>query len=84
MGEAIKSGKTIDRLLVQKGLKDSAANKIIEDAKSRGIKIFFREKEALDRESREGRHQGFLAEITAFENPVNVPPQLTAPLPVGT
>ena len=66
MGEAIKSGKTIDRLLVQKGLKDSAANKIIEDAKSRGIKIFFREKEALDRESREGRHQGFLAEITDF------------------
>ncbi|WP_251548014.1 23S rRNA (guanosine(2251)-2'-O)-methyltransferase RlmB [Pumilibacter intestinalis] len=66
VGEAIKSGKTIDRLLVQKGLKDSAANKIIEDAKSRGIKIFFREKEALDRESREGRHQGFLAEITDF------------------
>lgn len=66
VGEAIKSGKTIDRLLIQKGLKDAAANRIIEDAKSRGIKIFFREKEALDRESREGRHQGFLAEITDF------------------
>lgn len=66
MGEAIRSGKTIDRLLVQKGLKDAAANRIIDDAKSRGIKIFFREKEALDRESAQGRHQGFVAEITDF------------------
>lgn len=66
VGEAIRAGKTIDRLLVQKGLKDAAANRIIDDAKSRGIKIFFREKEALDRESAQGRHQGFLAEITDF------------------
>ncbi len=66
VGEAIRAGKTIDRLLVQKGLKDTAANKIIDDAKSRGIKIFFRDKEALDRESVQGRHQGFLAEITDF------------------
>lgn len=67
VGEAIRSGKTIDRLLVQKGLRDAAANKIIEDAKSRGIKIFFRDKEALDRESVQKRHQGFLAEITDFD-----------------
>ena len=66
VGEAIASGKTIDRLLVQKGLKDAGANRIIEDAKRRGIKIFFREKEALDRESVSKRHQGFLAEITDF------------------
>ncbi|MDE6398943.1 MAG: 23S rRNA (guanosine(2251)-2'-O)-methyltransferase RlmB [Clostridiales bacterium] len=66
VAEAIRAGKTIDRLLVQKGLKDAAANKIIDDAKSRGIKIFFREKEALDRESAQKRHQGFLAEITDF------------------
>lgn len=66
VGEAIRAGKTIDRLLVQKGLKDSASNKLIDDAKSRGIKIFFREKEALDRESAQGRHQGFIAEITDF------------------
>lgn len=66
VGEAIAAGKTIDRLLVQKGLKDSGANRIIEDARSRGIKIFFREKEALDRESASKRHQGFIAEITDF------------------
>lgn len=66
VGEAIRAGKTIDRLLVQKGLRDAASNALIEDARSRGIKIFFREKEALDRESRQGRHQGFIAEITDF------------------
>ncbi len=67
VGEAIRSNKTIDRLLVQKGLKDTASNKIIDEAKSRGIKIFFREKEALDRESTQNRHQGFIAEITDFK-----------------
>ena len=60
--EAIRAGKTIDRLLVQKGVKDA----IIEDVKRRGIKIFFRDKEALDRESAQGKHQGFIAEITDF------------------
>ena len=60
--EAIRAGKTIDRLLVQKGVKDA----IIEDAKRRGIKIFFRDKEALDRESAQGKHQGFIAEVTDF------------------
>lgn len=64
--EAIKAGTTIDRLLVEKGLKDSGAQRIIDEANSRGIKIFFRDKTALDRESR-GRHQGFIAEVTDFK-----------------
>ena len=67
VNEAILGGKTIDRLIVEKGLKDASANKIIEAAKSRGIKIFFRDKVALDRESQNGKHQGFIAEITDFK-----------------
>ena len=67
VSEAIAAGTTIDRLLVEKGLKDVGANKLIESAKSRGIKIFFRDKIALDRESLQGRHQGFVAEITDFK-----------------
>ena len=66
VGEAIKSGTTIDRLLVEKGLKDAGAQKIIDAANARGIKIFFRDKTALDRESR-GKHQGFIAEVTDFK-----------------
>jgi len=67
VAEAIKAGTTIDRLIVEKGLKDASANKIIDAAKSRGIKIFFRDKIALDRESVTNRHQGFIAEVTDFK-----------------
>ncbi|MBR2967800.1 MAG: 23S rRNA (guanosine(2251)-2'-O)-methyltransferase RlmB [Clostridia bacterium] len=65
--EALKAGTTIDRLLVEKGLKDAGAQKIIDEAKSRGVKIFFRDKIALDRESATKRHQGFIAEVTDYK-----------------
>ena len=65
--EALKAGNTIDRLIVQNDLKDVGANRLIKQAKDRGIKIFFRDKQALDRESdSNARHQGFIAEITDF------------------
>lgn len=67
VSEAIKSGTTIDRLVIEKGLKDVQANKIIDDAKSRGIKIFFRDKVAMDRESVTNKHQGFIAHITDYK-----------------
>lgn len=38
--EALKSGSTIDRLIAARDLKDAGAQRIINDAKSRGIKIF--------------------------------------------
>lgn len=66
VAEAIKAGSTIDRLIVEKGLGDASAQKLIDEAKSRGIKIFFRDKIALDRESVTKRHQGFIAEITDY------------------
>jgi len=67
VSEAINSGTTIDRLIVERGLKDVGANKIIDSANSRGIKIFFRDKITLDRESVSKRHQGFIAEVTDFK-----------------
>lgn len=65
--EAIKAGQTIDRLVVAKDLKDAGAQKIINEAKSRGIKAFFYDKEVLDRESTGKKHQGFIAEVTDFK-----------------
>lgn len=67
VSEAIAAGTTIDRLVIEKGLKDASANKIIEAAQSRGIKIFFRDREDLDRESVSKRHQGFIADITDYK-----------------
>ena len=65
--EALKSGSTIDRLIAARDLKDAGAQRIINDAKSRGIKIFFYDKEVLDREAAGKKHQGFIAEITDFK-----------------
>jgi 23S rRNA (guanosine2251-2'-O)-methyltransferase len=67
VSEAIKSGKTIDRLVVSKDVKDAGGNKIIAEAKSRNIKIMFYDKAVLDRESETKRHQGFIAEITDYK-----------------
>lgn len=65
--EAIKSGKTIDRLVAARDQKDVGAQRIINEAKSRGIKVFFYDKQVLDRESDGERHQGFIAEVTDFK-----------------
>ncbi|MCL2598531.1 MAG: 23S rRNA (guanosine(2251)-2'-O)-methyltransferase RlmB [Firmicutes bacterium] len=65
--EALKAGTTIDRLVVAKGLSDPSSQRIIIEAKSRGVKIFFRDKDVLERESVTKKHQGFLAEITDYK-----------------
>ncbi len=65
--EAIKAGSTIDRLVASRDQKDAGAQRIINEAKSRGIKVFFYDKEVLDRESAGKKHQGFIAEVTDFK-----------------
>ena len=67
VAEAIKAGTTIDRLVAARDQKDAGAQRIINEAKSRGIKVFFYDKEVLDRESGGKRHQGFIAEVTDFK-----------------
>ena len=53
-------------MVVAKDADDAGAKRIIASALSRGIKIFYRDKEYLDREV-SGKHQGFIAEITDFK-----------------
>ena len=66
--EALRSGATIDRLLVKNGIKDAHGNRIIGEAKDRGVRVIFRDGAALDREVPRGaNHQGFVAEVTDFE-----------------
>ncbi|MBR6773353.1 MAG: 23S rRNA (guanosine(2251)-2'-O)-methyltransferase RlmB [Clostridia bacterium] len=67
VAEALAAGITIDRLVVRKGLRDAGAERLIADAKSRNIKIFFREKEIMDKECGGKRHQGFIAEVTDYK-----------------
>ncbi len=60
--EALKSGATIDTLLVEKGLN----HEIIALARKNKVKIQFVDKRVLDKNSPDGRHQGFVAETSEF------------------
>lgn len=67
VAEILKTDKTIDRLIVAKGLSDAGANRLINDARARGVRVTFYDREVLDRESATGKHQGFIAEVTDFK-----------------
>lgn len=62
VSEALKSGQTIDNLLVEK----NTNHEIIAKARKAKIKIQFVDKKTLDKISTTGKHQGFIAEVTDF------------------
>ena len=63
VSEAIKSGATIESLLVEKGTNHS----IVALARQNGIKVQFVERNVLDKISVTKKHQGFIAKVTSFE-----------------
>ena len=63
--ELLKSGRTIDKICVQKG--DKAAESLAMQAKAGGAKAVFCTKEDLDRLSPSKKHQGVIAYTTEFE-----------------
>lgn len=62
VNEAIRSGATIDTLLAEKGIN----HEILALARKNKVKIQFVDKKILDKNSPDGRHQGFIAEISDF------------------
>ncbi len=64
--ELINSTKTIDKVLVQNGMRDLESKKLIEAIKENGIKYVFCEKAVLDKESVTKKHQGFVAYASDF------------------
>lgn len=65
--EAFRSGKTIDKLYVQKGISDGPIQSILREAKKGDTILNFVDKERLDQMSEEGRHQGVIAHAAAYE-----------------
>ncbi|MFT4104278.1 MAG: 23S rRNA (guanosine(2251)-2'-O)-methyltransferase RlmB [Lacrimispora sp.] len=65
--EAFRSGKTIDKLYVQKGVQDGPIQSIVREAKKTDTIINFVERERLDQMSEEGHHQGVIAHAAAYE-----------------
>ncbi len=64
--ELLKSNKTIDKVLVQNGLRDEASKNLLKEIKDSGAKYVFCEKAVLDKESATKKHQGFLAYASDF------------------
>ena len=64
--EAFRSGRSIDKLFVQKGLKEGRIQTIIREARKQGTVIDFLPKERLDEMSSTGKHQGVIAYIAAY------------------
>ena len=65
--ESLKSGKPVDKLLVQEGAGEGSVNTILREAKKAGVVIEYVPKERLDAMSKTGRHQGVIASCAAYE-----------------
>lgn len=65
--EAIGSGHSINKLLVQEGQKDKSAQKILDLAKKEKILIQYVNKKKLDQISESENHQGFIAYVAPYQ-----------------
>ncbi len=65
--EAIASDKTVDKVIVQNGLRDEASRTLIKEIKESGVKFSFADKAVLDKMSSTKKHQGFIAVLSEFE-----------------
>ena len=62
--EALRTQKTIDKLLVQNGIEDK---EIVELAKQRGVKIQYCNRQVMDEQSVTKKHQGVILFASDFE-----------------
>ena len=67
VNEIIKTDKEIDKVLVDKALKDNASLRLISVLRNKQIKLQYVDKYVLDKESSERRHQGFIAFVSEYE-----------------
>ncbi len=65
--EALRSGKTLDKLYVQEGSGDEAVKRIVREAKKQGAAIKSVDKERLDGLAGNRKHQGVAACVAAYE-----------------
>ena len=65
--EAFRAGKTIDKLFVLENCKDGPIQSILREAKKCDTIVNFVKKERLDQLSETGKHQGVIAQASAYE-----------------
>ncbi len=67
VAELIKTDKTIDKILVQNGMRDDSSRQLVNTAVKRGVKIQYVDKAILDKETETRRHQGFIAYVSDYK-----------------
>lgn len=65
--EALRSGKTIDKLYLQDGCQDGPVMTLKREAKKRDILVKYMTRERLDQLSTTGKHQGVIAFVAAYK-----------------
>ncbi len=65
--ELLKTDKEIDKVLVQKDLKDDASKRLINIMRSHKVKVQLVDKYVIEKESESKRHQGFIAFVSEYE-----------------
>ncbi len=66
MLEAFRAGKLVERVFVLKGCQDGPVATIVREAKRAQVIVDFVPKERLDHMSEDGKHQGVIAQLSAF------------------
>ncbi len=66
VNELLKTGKTIDKILIEKGAQGSLSV-LFAEARKRNLRVQFVDRQVLDKESVTGRHQGVIAFTTDYE-----------------
>lgn len=64
--EALRAGRTVDKLFILDGCKDGPVMSIKREASKRGCIVKYVEKERLDQISQTGKHQGVIAYAAAY------------------
>lgn len=67
VAELLKTDKNIDKVLADSALVDEGAKRLLRQLREKNIKIQYADKKALDKESEQGRHQGFIAYASDFK-----------------
>ncbi len=64
--EAFRAGKLVERVFVLKGCQDGPVATIVREPKRAQVIVDFVPKERLDHMSEDGKHQGVIAQLSAF------------------
>ena len=67
VGEAVKAGKTIDKLYILREESDARMSALVKAAKERGAVVVNADRRQLDKLTDGGNHQGIAAQVTDFE-----------------